>query len=125
MTDYAACAERLMQAYNDKDFDALKAAMAPDINMAHYNRGASFNRADDLVDVIRAFAADIMPDRQFLPPERVLVSGNVVVREAYWTGTPRQDIPGFGTKGETIRFRLCSVMTFDEQGILIDWKDHG
>ena len=125
MTDYAACAERLMQAYNDKDFDALKAAMAPDITMAHYNRGAFFNRADDLIDVIRAFAANIMPDRQFLPPERVLVCGNVVVREAYWTGTPTQDIPGFGTKGETIRFRLCSVMTFNEQGILIDWKDHG
>lgn len=125
MTDYSACAERLMQAYNDKDFDTLKAGMAPDISMAHYNRGASFNRADDLIDVIRAFAADIMPDRQFLPPERVLVCGNVVVREAYWTGTPIQDIPNFAAKGETIRFRLCSLMTFNEQGILIDWKDHG
>jgi hypothetical protein len=35
------------------------------------------------------------------------------------------DIAGFGMKGEKLRLRLCSVMTFSDEGILIDWKDHG
>lgn len=125
MTDYAANAERMIQAYNDKDFATLKSAIAPNITMAHFNRGASFTSADELIAVMQAFGADYMPDRQFLPAERVTVSGNVVVREGYWTGTPTQDIPNFAVKGETLRLRLCSVMTFDDAGVIVDWKDHG
>ena len=125
MTDYAACAKRIIQAYNDKDFDALKAAIAPDIRMAHFNRGASFDRADDLIAVMRAFGDSLMPDRQFEPAEGLHVCGNIVVREGYWGGTAMDDLAGFGAKGETLRFRLCSVMTFSDEGILVDWKDHG
>jgi hypothetical protein len=125
MTDYAACAERIIEAYNDKDFDALRAAIAPDIRMAHFNRGASFERADDLVAVMRVFADSLMPDRKFERAEGLHRCGNVVVREGYWGGTAMDDIAGFGSRGERIRVRLCSVMTFSDDGILIDWKDHG
>ena len=125
MTDFAACAQAIMQAYNDKDFEALEARLAPDIRMSHFNRGASFSSASELIGVMRAFAADYMPDRQFELAERVLVSDNIVVREGYWGGTAGQDIPGFAAKGETLRLRLCSVMTFDDDGILVDWRDHG
>lgn len=125
MTDFAACADRIMQAYNDKDFDALKAAIASDITMAHFNRGASFTRADDLIGLMKAFGDSLMPDRKFEPAEGVHVCGNVVVREGYWGGTALDDLPGFAAKGETLRLRLCSVMTFSNEGILVDWKDHG
>jgi hypothetical protein len=125
MTDFAACADRIIQAYNDKDFDSLRAAVAPDLKMAHFNRGASFERADDLIDLMRAFADDLMPNRRFEPAEGVHVTGNVVVREGYWGGTAQQDLPGFAADGETLRLRLCSVMRFDDDGILVDWKDHG
>ena len=40
-------------------------------------------------------------------------------------GTAQQDLPGFAAKDEALRLRLCSVMKFDDAGILIDWKDHG
>lgn len=125
MTDFAACAAAVLNAYNDKDFDRLESLLAPDISMAHFNRGASYSSASELVGVMRGFAAEYMPDRRFAEPERVTVSGNTVVREGYWSGTPVQDIPGFAAKGETLNLRLCSVMIFDDNGILVEWKDHG
>jgi hypothetical protein len=125
MTDYQACAARVIDAYNIKDFDTLRAAIAPDIKMAHFNRGASFERADDLIALMQAFGNDLMPDRKFEPAEGLHQCGNIIIREGYWGGTPTSDIPGFGAAGEQVRLRLCSVMTFDENGILVDWKDHG
>lgn len=125
MTDFAACADRLIQAYNDKDFERLRAMVAPDLKMAHFNRGASFENADDLIELMKAFGDSLMPDRRFEPAEGVHVIGNVVVREGYWSGTAQQDLPGFAGKGEALRLRLCSVMRFDDAGILVDWKDHG
>lgn len=125
MTDYAACANGIIQAYNDKDFDKLQSLLAPDIKMAHFNRGASYTSAEELVGVMRAFASDYMPDRQFQPAECMMVNGNTVVREGYWGGTATVEIPGFAAKGERLSLRLCSVMVFDENGILVDWKDHG
>jgi predicted ester cyclase len=125
MTDFAACADGIIQAYNDKDFDRLRAAVAPNLTMAHFNRGASFDNADDLIGLMQAFSDTLMPDRKFEPAEGVHVVGNVVVREGYWGGTAQQDLPGFAANGEVLRLRLCSVMTFDDNGILVDWKDHG
>lgn len=125
MTDFAACTNRIFQAYNDKDFDTLRSAIAPDIKMAHFNRGASFGQADELIAVMQAFGGGLMPDRLFEPAEGLHVCGNVVVREGYWGGTAMDDIAGFGAKGETLRVRLCSVLTFSDDGILVDWKDHG
>ena len=125
MTDFAACADRIIQSYNDKDFDGLRSAIAPDIKMAHFNRGASFDRADDLIAVMQAFSDTLMPNRRFEAAEGVHVCGNIVVREGYWGGTATEDLPGFAGKGETLRLRLCSVMTFSDAGILVDWKDHG
>lgn len=125
MTDFAECADRLIQAYNDKDFDRLREMVAPDLKMAHFNRGAAFENADDLIALMKAFGDSLMPDRRFEPAEGVHVIGNVVVREGYWGGTAQQDLPGFAGNGETLRLRLCSVMRFDDTGILVDWKDHG
>ena len=125
MTGFAECAERIIAAYNDKDFASLRSAIAPNIKMAHFNRGASFDNADELIGVMQAFGDSLMPDRRFEPVEGVHVCGNVVVREGFWGGTAMGDIAGFGMKGEKLRLRLCSVMTFNEEGILIDWKDHG
>lgn len=125
MTDYAACVQRFFQAYNDKDFDAMRAAIAPDIRMEHFNRGVTLDRADDLIALMQAFADSLMPDRQFEPAEGLHVCGNIVVREGYWGGTAMGDFAGYAAKGETLRIRLCSVMTFSDEGILIDWKDYG
>jgi SnoaL-like domain len=123
--DFAAAAERFIGFYNAKDFDRLAAMASPNLDFAHHNRDFAFKNRDALLDVLRQFGSALAPDRKFLPPERVSVSGNVVVREAYWVATPQVDLPGFGTAGSKVRLKFCSVMRFDDNGILVEWKDHG
>lgn len=125
MVDVAAAAERLIQAYNAKDFDVLEGLIAPDIDFAHFNRDFVLRDRQALLDVLRAFAATYVPDRHFEKPERVTVAGDIVVREAWYVGTAAVDLPGFGAAGEAFRLKFCSVMRFDSAGVLVEWKDHG
>ena len=125
MTDFAAASERLIAAYNAKNFDAMAAMIAPGLDFAHYNRDFVLTSRDALLDVLRDFAANYVPDRHFEPVERVTVSGNMVVREGWYAGTTAVDLPGFGAAGDAFRFKFCSVMRFDPDGILVEWKDHG
>jgi hypothetical protein len=125
MTDAKRASDRLIEAYNRKDFDALAAMIAPDIDFAHFNRDFTLTSREALLDVLRGFAASYAPDRRFEPAERVTVAGNIVVREAWYAGTAAVDLPGFGAAGEAFRFKFCSVMRFDDDGVLVEWKDHG
>ena len=123
--DVAAAAERFIGFYNAKDFDGLAAMASPNLDFAHFNRDFAFSTRDQLLEVLKQFGGALAPDRKFLPPERVTVSGNTVVREAFWVATAQVDLPGFAKAGGKIRFRLCSVMRFDDNGILVEWKDYG
>ncbi len=125
MVDVAAAAERLIQAYNAKAFDEMAALIAPDLDFAHFNRDFVLSSRDALLDILRQFASTYVPDRHFEAPERVTVSGNICVREAWYAGTAAVDLPGFGAAGEAFRFKFCSIMRFDQAGILVEWKDHG
>lgn len=125
MADVAEASERLIRAYNDKDFDALETMISPDIDFAHFNRDFMLTDRAALLDVLRSFAATYVPDRRFEMPERVTVAGHIVVREAWYVGTAAVDLPGFGAAGESFRLKFCSVMRFDEAGNLVEWKDHG
>jgi hypothetical protein len=125
MTDFAQASARLIEAYNAKAFDDLGALIAPDIDFAHFNRDFVLTDRAALLDVLRGFAATYVPDRHFEAPERVTVCGNIVVREAWYVGTAAVDLPGFGAAGEGFRLKFCSVMRFDDAGVLVEWKDHG
>lgn len=124
-TNFAAAAERLVAAYNAKDFPAMKPLIAADLDFAHFNRDFAFTGREGLFEVLQQFATKLVPDRRFLAPERVTVSGNVVVREGWYTGTAQVDLPGFASAGGTIRLKFCSVLRFNDAGILVEWKDYG
>lgn len=124
--DPAAAADRLFDAYNRADFEELERLIAPDVDFAHLNRSFSTRDRGELIDVLRLFAHELLTERHFDEPERVTVAGNVCVRENDWVATPRVDIPALAaTVGTTFRLRLCSVLRFDDAGILVEWKDHG
>ncbi|MGD9664698.1 MAG: nuclear transport factor 2 family protein [Novosphingobium sp.] len=125
MTDYAALVDTFLTAYNDKDFAKMGDMMVPDIDMAHYNRGAFFNSRDELLAVFPIFADSLAPDRKFSPALRVNVAGNMVYRESDFSGTATDDIPNFASKGEHFVLRLCSVFRFNNDGLIVEWKDHG
>ena len=125
MTDFIAASDRLVATYNAKDFTALRTMLSPTIDMAHFNRGFAVSSADDLMAAIEAFSGGLMPNSHFGPPERLQALGNVVMREAWWTGTLTGDAPGFGSAGDAIRLKLCSVHRFDDNGVVVEWKDYG
>jgi hypothetical protein len=125
MIDVAKLAEDLIQAYNAKDFEAMSALIAPDLDFAHFNRNFILTSRDALLEVLRQFASQFVPDRHFEAPDRVTVAGDIVVREAWYAGTAAVDLPGFGAAGEVFRLKFCSVMRFNEAGLLQEWKDHG
>ncbi len=123
--DFAALAERFIGFYNSKEFDRLAAMTAAHLEFAHFNRNFAFSSRFELLQVLRQFADGLAPDRHFLPPERVSVCGNIVVREAWWEATAQVDLPGFAPAGGHIRLRFCSVMRFDAGGLLVEWRDYG
>ncbi|EIZ77819.1 hypothetical protein WSK_3601 [Novosphingobium sp. Rr 2-17] len=125
MVDFAQAAERLIKAYNRKDFKGMEALIAPDIDFAHFNRDFVLSDRNALLEVLGGFAKSYVPDRHFEVPERVTVAGSIVVREAWYVGTAAVDLPGFGAAGEGFRLKFCSVMRFDAEGVLVEWKDHG
>lgn len=125
MVDAAAAAERIIEAYNAKAFEEMEALIAPDLDFAHFNRNFVMSTREELLGVLREFASTYVPDRRFEAPERVTVAGPICVREGWYGGTAAVDLPGFGAQGERFRFKFCSIMRFDEAGLLAEWKDHG
>lgn len=123
--DFGSISEKFVDAYNRQDFDAMSAVMAPDIDFAHFNRDFEMHSRDELVGTLKAFAAEYFVERKFEKPEKLLVDGNTVVRIAWYAGKAKVDLPGFGAAGEAFRLKFCSVMRFDDQGVLVEWKDFG
>lgn len=125
VTDLAQKSDRLIAAYNAKDFAAMAELIAPNIDFAHYNRDFVLQSRDALIEVLQGFAATYAPDRKFEDPEMVLVVGDTVIRQAWYVGTAAVDLPGFGMAGEAFRLKFCSFMRFGSDGLLVEWKDFG
>jgi limonene-1,2-epoxide hydrolase len=124
-SDPAAVVESFIKAYNEQDFDGMRAVLADNLSFAHWNKGFSFQTADELIATLRAFANDYLPDRQLGTALRVGVAGDRVYREQMWTGTLAVDLPGFGSAGEAISHRLCSVFTVGPEGTIVEYMDYG
>jgi ketosteroid isomerase-like protein len=125
MADNLVTAEAMVAAYNAKDFAAMEALIAPDIDFAHFNRDFALAGREALLDVLRQFARDYFIERGFEPAERIFASGDMVVREGWYAGICAVDLPGFGQAGESFRLKFCSVLRFDDNGMIAEWKDHG
>jgi len=123
--DLLANTEAFVKAYNDLDYDAYERLLAPDLKFFHHNQGHAFTKREDLVAMVRTFAEEYLPDRRLGDAIRVTAIGNVVYREQVWTGTAAVDIPGFGKKGEKLLLQLCTVLIFDDNGIIVEYHDYG
>lgn len=125
MASPASHAKRLIDAYNRQDFDALEGMFAAKLDFAHFNRDFALSSREELIGVLRNFAANYMTERHFEPTERVTEKGDTAILESWYVGTAKVDLPGFGNAGESFRLKLCSVMRFDADGLLVEWKDYG
>jgi hypothetical protein len=125
VTDFLACANAMIEAYNAQDFARMERQIAADVDFAHFNRNFFLTSRDELIGVLRQFASDFFIERHFEPAERILASGDSVVRIGWYAGTCAVDLEGFGKAGEAFRLKFCSVLRFDDQGIIVEWKDFG
>ena len=125
MGDPLELSNEIVRSYNMKDFTKLKDLFHPALDFCHVNRGFAFTKREDLLGVLELFANRLMPDRRMQDPERVLVQGDIIVRIADWGGTAKADIPGFAQAGEKVLITICTLMRFDAERLLVEWKDYG
>ncbi|MCB2045803.1 MAG: nuclear transport factor 2 family protein [Novosphingobium sp.] len=125
MADLAQLSDRFFAAYNDQDFDTMAAMLAEQLDFNHFNRDFPMNSRDQLLETLRTFAGQYFVERGFGPPEKLLVDGNTVVRVADYTGIGKVDLPGFGNAGERFTLKLCSILRFNDDGLIVEWKDFG
>ena len=125
MADLAQASDRFFAAYNDQDFDTMAAMMAEKLDFNHFNRDFPMESRDQLLDTLRTFASQYFVERGFGAPEKRLVDGNTVVRVADYTGVGKVDLPGFGNAGERFCLKLCSILRFNDDGMIVEWKDFG
>ena len=125
MVDYAAAADEIVAAFNEMDFERLRGLMAPNLMFRHFNRPFANDDRDEFVDLLIHFAKNVMPVRRLEVPERVTVSGNIVIREGWYSGTAAGDVEGWSVAGQEVRHKTCTVYRFDDQGLLLEWTDYG
>ncbi len=123
MNDPIAIAKRWIAAYNAKDFNALRAMMAPNIHVEHHNRGVVLDGPDAMIAIMTQFEG-LLPDRRFHSVRRQFAAGEQVVTELTWEATPTADIEGFAKKGEIIKLELACVWTV-RNGQIADYHDYG
>jgi hypothetical protein len=125
MADNLARAEAMITAYNAQDFVAMESQIAADVDFAHFNRNFVLTSRDELIGVLRQFASNCIPDRHFEPAERIFAVDDTVVRIGWYVGTCAIDLDGFGKAGQAFRLKFCSVLRFNDAGIIIAWQDFG
>jgi steroid delta-isomerase-like uncharacterized protein len=120
-------------AYNEKDWDRARAALAPEVVYDELGTQRKVNGVDDVLTAWKGWATAMPDSRATFRSE--LVSGNTAVLEITWTGThkgplmmPDGEIPATGKKMElqacqvveVANDRVKSVRHYFDMGTLLD-----
>lgn len=99
-------------AYNEKDWDRARAALAPEVVYDELGTQRKVNGVNDVLAAWKGWATALPDSRATFRSE--LVSGNTAVLEITWTGThkgplqmPDREIPATGKK---IELHACQVV---------------
>ncbi|MFF5991267.1 nuclear transport factor 2 family protein [Prauserella flavalba] len=117
-------AHAVVAAWNALDYDALRELVHEDVTVVHQNRGVGAQGREKMFATIDAMGK-AFPDRSIGKTTRWAVSGRTVFRETVWQGTAAVDVPGFGKAGEHCSLNVASLMTFGDDGRLVEWCDYG
>ena len=105
-------AKEQVSAYNEKDWDRARAALAPEVVYDELGTQRKVKGVDDVLAAWKGWATALPDSRATFRSE--LVSGNTAVLEITWTGThkgplqmPDREIPATGKK---IELRACQVV---------------
>lgn len=99
-------------AYNEKDWDRARAALAPEVVYDELGTQRTLKGVDDVLAAWKGWATTLPDSRATFRSE--VVSGNTAVLEITWTGTHKgplqmadREIPATGKK---IELRACQVV---------------
>lgn len=99
-------------AYNEKDWDRARAALAPEVVYDELGTQRKVNGVNDVLAAWKGWATALPDSRATFRSE--VVSGNTAVLEITWTGThkgplqmPDREIPATGKK---IELHACQVV---------------
>jgi len=99
-------------AYNEKNWDAVRAAVAPGFVYDEVGTQRKFQGVNDVLAAWRAWASAIPDSKATF--HSALVSGNTVVLEVTWRGTHTGPLrtPGgeIASTGRKIEIRACQVV---------------
>jgi hypothetical protein len=122
--DRVAIVERVIDAYNAKNWGRYALFFREDLRYRHHNRGFEFSDRATFLAAMRVFAGDLVPNRTFGPAVRCVQSGEVVVREQVWSGKAIADFPGIASAGEEVRLEMCAVFVFDGD-LVAEYHEYG
>jgi len=110
----ADLAKEQVLAYNAKDWDRARAALAPEVVYEEVGTHRKLKGVDDVLTAWKGWATAIPDSRATFQSE--LVSGNTAVLEITWTGThdgplqtPNGEIPATGKKIELRAVQVVDV----------------
>jgi len=115
--------QRLISAFNQPDFEELSAVLAEGIIFSHKNKGMEGQGKEKLLANIRMMN-DAFPGRVIGETKRYAVNGDVVFREAHWTGQAAQDVPGFAEAGQQAYLDTATLFVI-HGGRIHEWSDFG
>lgn len=106
-------------AYNEKDWDRVRAALAPGVVYDELATQRKANGVDEVVSTWKGWATAIPDSRATF--RSALESGNTAVLELTWNGThngplqtPSGEIPATGKK---IEIRACQVVEVGDNNV--------
>ncbi len=122
-----AAAKAPFMAYNDKNWDAVRASITPNYVYDEVGTDRKVQGADNLMPLWKEWA-EAMPDSK-CSFDNAYVSGNTVVLEVTWRGThtgplnlPSGPVPGTGNRMEMRSCTVCEI-TGDKASIQRQYFD--
>ena len=124
-----AAAKAPLMAYNDKNWDALRASITPNFVYDEVGTDRKVQGVDNVMPLMKEWG-EAIPDSK-ATFDNAYVSGNTVVIELTWRGThtgalnlPSGSVPG---TGKSIEMRACNVfeITGDNASMQRQYFDMG
>ena len=115
MADNADLARRLYEAWNERQFDEIADAVAPDSTLTIVGTGERFVGTDGARQYNMMWA-DAFPDGRVTVDEVIAAGDRVVVEfhgEGTHTGTLRTSMGEIPATGRSLTLQLCDVYEFD------------
>jgi len=105
------------EAWNERDFDAVTSQMASSITYTDHARGLTIRTREDFTDWVKEWAQLFSNGK--IVDARYTDAGDTVVARMTGRGTNDGPFGPYPATGREVRFDVCEILQFDEQGRIV------